>query len=92
MILTKLIQIINDVEAVAVNTFQNILMVRFLIIRHDVNMVTNGEMHCAVHSTNTQGRSEKTSGPDLETRMYRFLSRDLVTPNKLQRVRRLQKC
>ena len=48
MILTKLIQIINDVEAVAVNTFQNILMVRFLIIRHDVNMVTNGEMHCGM--------------------------------------------
>ena len=45
MILTKLIQHIKDMMAVAVKKFHNFLLLNFLIIRQNVNMATNVEMH-----------------------------------------------
>ena len=48
MIFIKLVQHIKDMMAVAVKKFHNCLLFNFLIIRQNVKMATNVEMHWGV--------------------------------------------
>ena len=48
MILIKFGQYINEMMAVAVENFKNLLWSRFLIIRQNVNMATNAILYCGL--------------------------------------------
>ena len=49
--LTKRVQNVNHMKAVAVNFFLNFLWSSFLIIRHNVNIATTAIMHRGLPTT-----------------------------------------
>ena len=73
MILTKLGQHVNEMMAVAVNTFQNVQWSRFLIIRQNVNMATNAILNSGLTPRQLRGAGIRYAWGLLEARSIGLL-------------------